>query len=287
VAKGGAGTDSDPGPGGTTVETATETGGETATGESTTGPVATTGETTTTTGGETTTTTGGATASATVGATETEGESETGEPPAECSEPDLAASAAFQLEFMGWENPGLSADVLCVVDAVTEMANVVTTTMTCDVDGMSAPASLGIAAAPEGEVDWAAGAEVRLVITKNFDLASQQIVQLRAAADDAILVVAVAGGMDNNAGYPEAFLPLIYDYSEPCGRGESETGWPAQIDIDDPERGEIHLISWHRGSLPIDDTHVYAIDVGEVVVGDSNHYPVSQDVLLRRVVTGG
>ncbi|WP_434417714.1 hypothetical protein [Nannocystis pusilla] len=180
-----------------------------------------------------------------------------------------------------------SSNVQCAVDAVTVAGDSVTTAMTCEVDGGSAPASLRFAVAPEGPLDWEAGLAVRLQIDKNFEEAAQRIVQLRAAADDAILAVAVSGGMDNNSGYPQAFLPLSYGYSKVCEAADTEGGTPAQIDLGGPGDAELHLVSHHRGSLPIDAEHAYAVDVGEVVVGDSNHYPVSQEVLLRRVRVGG
>ncbi|PCC68395.1 hypothetical protein SAMN02745121_05038 [Nannocystis exedens] len=211
-----------------------------------------------------------------------------GGPPAACEMPDPAADAAFELTFADWDAGQFAdVDVQCVVDAVTVAGDAVTTAMTCEVDGGSAPASLRFAEAPEGPVDWAAGLAVRLQIEKNFEFATKRIVQLRAAADDAILAVAVSGGTDNNSGYPQAFLPLVYGYSQVCEGGETDGGTPAQIDLSGPGEAELHLVAHHRGSLPIDAEHAYAVDVGEVVVGDSNHFPVSQEVLLRRVRVGG
>ncbi|MFZ6182899.1 hypothetical protein [Nannocystis pusilla] len=219
---------------------------------------------------------------------ETEGETE-GESPAECEQADPDANAAFELVFKDWDAGQFAEfDVQCVVDAVSVADAAVTTAMTCEVDGASEPASLRFAVAPEGPVDWEAGLAVRLQIEKDFDLASKRIVQLRAASDDAILAVVTSGGLDNNSGYPEAFLPLVYGYSLVC-QGAEETGGdgtPAQIDLSDPGKAELHLISQHRGSLPIDAEHAYAVDAGAVVVGESNHYPVSQEVLLRRVRLG-
>lgn len=264
-----------------------ESGGETASGETgdpsgSSGGVSSTGAPTSgapTTGAPTT-----ATAGMTGTGTETAGETETGEPmvPAECSQPDPAASAAFQLELEPWGH-----DLLCVVDAIAEVANVVTTTMTCDAEGVPTPASLSFAVAPEGKVDWQTGAEVRLVPHRVTDYVPYTIVQLRAAADDALLAVAVAGGTEHDKVFIEAFLPLIYGLSEPCGPGDWEASVPAQVDIDDPDGGEIHLISMHRGSIEIDATHAYVVDVGEVVAGASGRNHFSQEVLLRRVVIDG
>ncbi|WAS96809.1 hypothetical protein [Nannocystis punicea] len=249
-------------------------GGEKGTGETESG--ATAGETE-----------GGATAGETVA--ETQGGATVGEVPAECEQADPAADAGFELTFKDWDAGSFADfDVQCVVDAVTVAEAAVTTAMTCEVDGSSEPASLRFAVAPEGAVDWEAGLAVRLRIEKDGDFADKRIVQLRAAADDAILAVAVAGGVDNNSGYPEAFLPLIYGYSRVCeGAGDTDGGTPAQIDLSDPGKAELHLISQHRGSLPIDGEHAYAVDAGEVVTGESAHYPVAQDVLLRRVRLGG
>ncbi|MFY0540773.1 hypothetical protein [Nannocystis pusilla] len=150
---------------------------------------------------------------------------------------------------------------------MTVAGDAVTTAMTCEVDGASAPASLRFAAAPEGPVDWEAGLAVRLRIEKNFEFATKRIVQLRAAADDAIPAVVVSGGTDNNTGYADAFLPLIYGYSQVCEAGDTEGGAPAQIDLEGPGEAELHLVAHHRGSLAIDAEHAYAVDVGEVAVG--------------------
>jgi hypothetical protein len=230
----------------------------------------------------------------TAGETETEGPVTAGETegefPAECEQPDPAANAAFELVFKDWDAnfSTLAFDVQCVVDAVTVADAAVTTAMTCEVDGAPEPASLRFAVAPEGAVDWEAGLAVRLQIEQDFDFAAKRIVQLRVAADDAILAVVTSGGMDNNSGYPEAFLPLVYGYSLVC-EGTEDTGgsvMPVQIDLSDPGKAELHLISHHRGSLPIDAEHAYAVDAGEVAVDGSPHYPVSQAVLLRRVRLG-
>ncbi|WP_218163357.1 hypothetical protein, partial [Nannocystis exedens] len=232
----------------------------------------------------------GATAAETEGPA-TAGETEGGEFPAECEQPDPAANAAFELVFKDWGEDNFNPfdfDVQCVVDAVTVADAAVTTAMTCEVDGASEPASLRFAVAPEGAVAWDAGLAVRLKIEQDFDFAAKRIVQLRVAADDALLAVATSGGMDNNSGYPEAFLPLVYGYSLVCedAGGTGGEGTPAQIDLSDPGKAELHLISHHRGSLPIDAEHAYAVDAGAVVAGDSNHYPLSQEVLLRRVRVG-
>ncbi|MCY0987824.1 hypothetical protein OV203_11865 [Nannocystis sp. ILAH1] len=221
---------------------------------------------------------------------ESEGETE-GESPAECEQADPAADAAFELVFKDWDEDNFFTfeyDVQCVVDAVTVADAAVTTAMTCEVDGVSEPASLRFAVAPEGAVDWDPGLAVRLKVEQDYDFAAKRIVQLRAAQDDAILAVVTSGGMDNNSGYPEAFLPLIYGYSLVCeGAGDTGgDGTPAQIDLSDPGKAELHLISHHRGSLPIDAEHAYAVDAGQVGNDGSPHYPLWQEVLLRRVRVG-
>ncbi|MCY1070371.1 hypothetical protein OV090_36850 [Nannocystis sp. RBIL2] len=217
-----------------------------------------------------------------------DGETDRDGSPAGCEEADPSADAGFELSFQEWDAGQFAdVDVPCAIDAVTVAGDAVTTAMTCEVDGASEPASLRFAVAAEGPVDWEAGLAVRLRIEKNFEFATKRIVQLRAAADDEILVVAVSGGTDNNSGYADAFLPLSYGYSQACEAGDTEGGAPGQIDLGGPGEAELHLGAHHRGSLPIDAEHAYAVDVGEVAVGGSNNFPVSQEVLLRRIRVGG
>ncbi|MCY1054551.1 hypothetical protein [Nannocystis sp. SCPEA4] len=204
--------------------------------------------------------------------------------PLDCQQSDLLADASFELDFLTWDPLGnFDRDVLCLVDAVTVDESHVTTTMTCHVDGAPEPASLRFRDAFEGPVDWAAGDEVRLRALGATEFEFKHIVELRAAADNGILAVAVHGGSDNNSGFPEAFLPLVYGFSLACG----ETADPIQIDIIDPGKAELHLISKHRGTLPIDAEHQYVVDVGEAIQSESPHFPVEQAVLLRRVRVGG
>lgn len=240
------------------------------------------------------------TATETVGGTETAGQTdpdtddietslapETGgdEFPPECHMADATADASYELDFLAWTPiDNFDGDVLCVVEAVTVDAGRVTTAMTCDVEGAPEPASLRFRDAIEGPVDWEAGDEVRLRMFGRNEFEFIHTVELRAAADDAILAVVAHGGSDGNWMFPEAFLPLVYDVSQPCGE---DTDASVQIDIVDPGKAELHLLSMHRGTLAIDAEHLYAVDVGKAVIDPSPHYSVHQEVVLRRVRVGG
>lgn len=244
--------------------------------------------------------TGPSSATETVGETETAGQTdpdtddietslapETGgdEFPPECHLHELTADASYELEFLHWNPLGnFDGDALCVVEAVTVNGGLVTTSMTCDVEGAPEPASLRFRDAIEGPVDWEAGDEVRLRAFGRNEFEFIHTVELRAAADDAILAVVAHGGSEGNWMFPEAFVPLLYSVSQPCGE---ETDASVQIDIVDPGKAELHLMSKRRGTLAIDAEHEYAVDVGKAVIDPSPHYSVHQEVVLRRVRIGG
>ena len=94
--------------------------------------------------------------------------SSSGEPESPCGAVDPAVSAKFSLELPGWPvfrgADGIAWFVHCTIDSVMTAGGTVTTEMTCEHENDTLlPATLEIAAAPEGDVVWKAGDKVVLV----------------------------------------------------------------------------------------------------------------------------
>ncbi|WAS90707.1 hypothetical protein [Nannocystis punicea] len=208
--------------------------------------------------------------------------------PEECVAPaDPAVSAAFSIEGPGWlptENfANFKADLTCTVASVAVDAGTVTTELACELDGAPQTATFKIAAAPEGEVDWAADDEVKLYVGQSEEFSVFQAVRLQRL-DDSILAVAVRGGFDNGLG--SVFEPLGHSIVPACGEA-LDVITPAAIEIAIPEGPSVVIFSGHRGALPIDEEHAFAIDAARVEVGYCCHHSDEQEVALRRVRLGG
>jgi hypothetical protein len=210
--------------------------------------------------------------------------------PAACEDPDPAVSAAFTLEGPGWL-PGDSAsafeaDALCDVVSVAVEAAVVSTELACEVDGAPQTATFRIAEAPEGAVAWEAGQSVRLRVDQANSFSYFQTVRLHAA-DDTLLAVATWGGGDDEIA--SRFAPLTHEIVAACGESEptGDDVRPAAIKFGFVEGGAVEIVSAHRASLPITTAEVFAIDVGKVEIGHCCHFVSVEDVVLRRVKTGG
>lgn len=234
--------------------------------------------------GETDTTS--ASSTGTEGATEP-GETDTGEPTggeqASC-EAEPTDAAEFEYSF-DWAADSEKVDVPCEVGAVTVDAGRVTTSFSCDVDGTPGAASLRFAVAPEGPVAWDAGLAVRLQSFLVGEFGDLRLVQVRAAADDALLAVAVWGGLEGPDVH-EAFAPLTYGDTPVCGP-PTTAAVPVQLDFEAPWGATLHLMQGQRGSLPIDAELAFAVEVGRAEDGATAHARVWQDVVLRRVRLGG
>lgn len=233
---------------------------------------------------------------ATASASDTEPE-ETGqvEPPPACFEPaDPAVAAGFALDLSAWalaNDEQYAVDVACAVDAVDVVGGQVATAMTCDVEGAPLAAVLTIDAAPEGPVAWAAGDAVRLK-AESTDLSElamppDRVVQLRVAADDALLVAAIDFGGDLAAPW---YAPIVVDTTAVCGPedGAGEPN-PLMLDfslLDAPEQA-VTLFQGHRAALGVaDEEVVFAIDVAQANTNNCCHFLRDYEVLIRRVNAG-
>lgn len=207
--------------------------------------------------------------------------------PAECVEADPSVSAAFTLDLSAWpidQEAHLVADVACVVDEVTSAGGTVSTKLTCVHEGLPVAATLAFAAAPEGEVTWAAADAVKLsslLWGGGIDEGSGHDVQLRGA-DDALLMSGVAElGGDAVEG---RFKPLELEFDDVCSEGLDDE-YPVRIEFTVPEQAPVAIFSGHRAALPIDAASAFAVDVEKAMSNGS--YDLEFKVLLRRVTTGG
>lgn len=205
----------------------------------------------------------------------------------ECDEMDPAVNAAFTLTLAGWPGQevgsGADFDVPCTVAAVNAAGATVATELSCIVDGAQHPATLAIAAAPEGAVVWKAADSVRLVYIDidEGDLGQQRAVQLRAGADDALLVSGDDSFLDEVV--RNRFKPLTVELALACGT--SDEGYPVRVDFTPAEGPTLGIFSGHRGLLPISAKEGFAIDVAQAE-GVDLHGEGTMKILLRRVATG-
>lgn len=248
----------DPSEGHDTVVTGTVTGGPSETTTATDGMVVTTSATE---------------------ATETDA-TETGSP-AGCFPPDPSTSAAFKVLLDAW--PGQSDDAhsvdrVCTIDAIGVAAPMVVTEVTCDVDGAMLGAKFELAAAPEGQVDWQVGQSVSLRSRAFEDeFGGDVALQVTLADDPAALLV------DGRAWWGEAVPQL-----ELIGPIHRDLVMSCVVDVDSTifelkysfMSGSVSLWSGHRGSLAIDDSHVYAIDLDH---SNEDCCHGSEHSLIRRI----
>lgn len=232
-------------------------------------------------------------------ATESSGEPSTGEPtsatesglPAECELSDPSVSSQVEVIVEGWPEPpppgSYNFDVECTIDDVSVDAGIVSTALTCDVDGSMLPALVQMPEAPEGEVAWEAGKAVRLIAYDYFTDPGdrERLFQLRAAADDALL----AAAMESPYGtwHSMVFAPLTFAYEYACGPMNSDDRVPLRVDLGIPNGATVSVFAHQRGQLPIDASQTYAIDVEEATTSWSGHNSEYFQVFVRRVRTGG
>lgn len=211
-----------------------------------------------------------------------------GQLPAACDDTDPAVSAAFTVTLPGWPmDPmviGFLHDVPCTVDAVDTVGGTVTSALTCEVEGAPHPATLDIAAAPEGDVAWAAGDSVRLIVEEYpwDSFLMLRVVELRAAADDALLVSANDSALDWKI--YDRFEPLVVEMAHACGKPAPEV--PVRLGFTPAKGPTLALFSGQRGLLPLTMQEGFAIDVAEAT-SHEYHTEAIMKILLRRVVTGG
>lgn len=207
--------------------------------------------------------------------------------PGECVETDPAVSAAFTIDLSAWPIDPMNhfvEGVPCVVDGVVSEGDTVSTALTCMHEGLPVAATLVLAAAPEGEVAWAAADAVKLSSSRwvDGDVGDKgRDVQLRGS-DDSLLV----SGIDeiNGDAVEGRFLPLKLTFDNVCA-AELDAEYPVRIEFSAQGQAPVAIFSGHRAALPIDGAAVFAIDVEKAV--SNGLHDVEFKVLLRRVATGG
>lgn len=203
-----------------------------------------------------------------------------------CPALDPATSAEFLVLPDAWPNdnfPNFDFTHDCTIDEVSTDGTTVTTVLTCDVDGVPRGLTFTIAAAPEGDVDWAPGLAVTL-FARHFEDDSPYDVRLRMTLvgdPDALLVHASHVWGDSVPGF-EQIGPIAREITDEC----EFVLPPDRIDIyyqltyvlaDGPS---VSVWSRNRASLAIDAGHAFVIDLDH-----SNNIDVhgSEHSLVRRV----
>lgn len=203
-----------------------------------------------------------------------------------CVPPDPAVDAAFSLELADWPDATDDdhfLDEACTIDAVATMADTVVTELTCDHDGALLAATLRVAVSPVGAVTWMPGEGVQIEaarIALNDYGEAIRYVRMRGAGDTLHLI-----GLESGDPGVERLMPFVVDAAFPCGEedpGGEKLRFRLDISLGDASVG---VLDSNRGVLPIDDQHVYAIDVGDATSNYCCHYTRHQAVLIRRVAT--
>lgn len=201
--------------------------------------------------------------------------------PAQCGESDPAVSSKFEVAIDGkWPFPAVS--MACVVDSVAIADGMSVTAMTCDDAGVPVPVTMSLAAAPEGDVAWAAGEAVHLAARhENFDVYEEMELELRGA-DDRLL----AAGQSQPAALATAmFLPISVEAVPACGPpGMEDQSY--RLDFELEGQPPLSVFSRHRGVLDIDATESFAIDVYAAYYDACCHGYEYFWLLVRRVKTG-
>lgn len=205
--------------------------------------------------------------------------------PAECVEldPTVAAGFSFDIEGVPIKELGALVDSDCTIVGVATELGVVSTEMTCDIEGAMKSVVFGIAEAPEGLVVWKQGDSVHVFAFYGEDLGGSYNVVMRAAGDDALLAYATDSEM--NEGVKGSIKPLTVEVALVCDAYDVPAQ-PARLDFKNPQGQELGLFSGHRGFLAIDDTQGHAIDVAYAEASNL-HLEQVQRMLVRHVITGG
>jgi hypothetical protein len=231
----------------------------------------------------TTDTSSGAPGTASTEATGTTGDTTGG---ASACAVDPTTSAMFRVLLDAWPDQtdeAHSIDSECTVDAVESDGITVTTSLTCDVDGVPLGAKVEVAAAPEGEVDWAAGAAVALRSHASGDEFGGDV-RLRmvlSGKPEALLI----DGQDwwgDNVSLSEEIGPIHRERTNTCTVADPDAKlfeWTYSL----MSGATVTIPSGHRGALEIDATHAYAIDL-QNSSEDCCHG--SERILIRQVQTG-
>lgn len=206
--------------------------------------------------------------------------------PAECVEmdPTVAAGFSFEIEGVPINGMGIVVDSECTIGGVTSELGVVSTELTCAIEGEMKSVVFGIAEAPEGPVVWKQGESVHVFAYSGDDMGTDtHEVVMRATGDDALL--AYATDSENNEGIVWGIKPLTVEIALVCDAYDVPAQ-PARLDFKNPQGQELILFSAHRGFLAIDDTQGHAIDVA-YAEASGTHLEQVQRILVRHVISGG
>jgi hypothetical protein len=225
-------------------------------------------------------------------------DTETGGPVGEgCSDAPVA-DAGFSLELDGWpatQNSMYDITAACTVSAVEVMGDEIVTTLECDDAGALRPASLHLAATPEGTPSWGPTSSVMLAYRHLEDTELEtglyRSLSLRQA-DGTFLVAAVDGDTLTLAG-GEWLGTTPAQHLDPVVATEDREhcGWVSEVDAVTPMRvtlelddESVALVSGQRGVLPLGgQTDRLAVDLAEATVGYCCHYTTWFQLLVRRV----
>ncbi len=205
-----------------------------------------------------------------------------------CPAADPATAASYKVMLNGW--PGQSdeehdVERSCMVDAVSSGGTVVTTKLTCDVDGVPLGAQFEVSAAPEGEVDWSVGQAVTLRAYRFNDEFGQEIdLQVTLLDDPTALLVHGQDWWGDNVPTTQMIGPILRERTGSCIGPAGVDEALFELTYSFMMGANVSIMSGHRGALPIDPTHVYAIDLAHSSEGPEPHG--SEHSLIRRVKGG-
>lgn len=202
--------------------------------------------------------------------------------PAICLPEDPATSAAFKVLLDAWPDQADDAHDIertCTIDGVASDLTTVTTTLTCDVDGVPRGATIEIAAAPEGAVDWDAGLPVLLRSHADGDEFGQNITLRVSLADDPEAVFLFANdSWGDNIAQSLMFGPIKREITNSCGSDIDDKRFELTYSL--TEGASVSIMSGRRDALVIDATHSFAIDLASASEDCCHGFERS---LIRRV----
>lgn len=199
-----------------------------------------------------------------------------------CAAPDPATAADFEVALDGW--PGQTdeehdVERVCTIDGVTDDGEMVTTAVTCDVDGVPLSATFAIATAPEGAVDWAIGQSVTLrAYSFADDFGSDIRLRVTLAENPAVLLVDGQDWWGDSVPKSQTIGPIERQIAMTCEVSFDEQHYVLSYSL--VGGPSVTIMSGHRDALALDATHAFAIDLAQVGV-DCCHG--SEHSLIRRV----
>ncbi|MDC0666260.1 hypothetical protein [Nannocystis radixulma] len=217
---------------------------------------------------------------------ETAGTSDTTGAPGGCPMHEPATSAAFKVSLDAWPDQSDEehlVDSVCDIDAVDVAGAVVITTLTCDVDGVARAAKFELAVAPEGAVDWQVGQTVAFHSRAgNTEFAGDTALHVTLADDPSLLLVDARNVWGVELPASEDIGPIHREIVMECTADDLGEDKNNELRYSLMSGAELTLWEGSRGSLAIDASRVFAIDLAQsgyiCCHGDAEHS------LIRRVL---